>query len=97
MVSRSHLAAHPPKKSLGQHFLTDRNILGAIADAVEVGPEDTVVEVGPGRGALTSVLAARAREVVAVELDTRLARDLADDAPANVRVVDGRRTRDGSG
>ena len=56
---------------------------------MEVGPEDTVVEVGPGRGALTSVLAARAREVVAVEIDTRLARDLADDAPANVRVVEG--------
>ena len=45
------MAYGAPRKSLGQHFLTDRNILGAIADAAEVGPRDTVIEVadtGPG-------------------------------------------------
>ncbi len=78
----------PPKKSLGQHFLTDRNILSAIADAARVEPDDAVIEVGPGRGALTAVLAERAREVVAVELDGDLARDLSGAAPANVRVVE---------
>ena len=54
------MAHRAPRKSLGQHFLTDRNILGAIADAADVGPGDTVIEVGPGRGALTKVLAERA-------------------------------------
>jgi 16S rRNA (adenine1518-N6/adenine1519-N6)-dimethyltransferase len=65
-----------PKKNLGQHFLTDRNILGAIADAAGVGPDDLVVEVGPGRGSLTRVLAERAKRVVAVELDEALVESL---------------------
>ena len=77
-----------PRKSLGQHFLTDRNILGAIADAAEVSSSDTVIEVGPGRGALTAVLAERARQVVAVEMDGALARSLASTAPPNVQVVE---------
>ena len=78
-----------PRKSLGQHFLTDRNILGAVADAAGVGPDDMVVEVGPGRGSLTAVLAERARRVVAVELDETLAVTLRASAPPNVEVVSG--------
>ncbi|MEX2431097.1 MAG: 16S rRNA (adenine(1518)-N(6)/adenine(1519)-N(6))-dimethyltransferase RsmA [Dehalococcoidia bacterium] len=78
---------HPaPKKSLGQHFLTDRNILGAVADAAEVGPGDTVVEVGPGRGTLTTVLAERAARVIALELDAELVAQLRQSMPANVDV-----------
>jgi 16S rRNA (adenine1518-N6/adenine1519-N6)-dimethyltransferase len=77
-----------PKKSLGQHFLADRNILGSIADAVEVGPEDTVIEIGPGRGSLTKLLAERCRRVVAVELDAGLAGELRANMPANVEVVE---------
>ncbi|MDE2835984.1 MAG: 16S rRNA (adenine(1518)-N(6)/adenine(1519)-N(6))-dimethyltransferase RsmA [Chloroflexota bacterium] len=82
------MAHRAPRKSLGQHFLTDRNILGAIADAAEVGSGDTVIEVGPGRGALTAVLAERTRRVIAVELDSALARSLAAAAPPNVEVVE---------
>lgn len=78
-----------PRKRLGQHFLTDRNILSAIADAAEVGPGDAVIEVGPGRGSLTAVLAERAERVVALELDAALAGALAASAPPNVRVVQG--------
>ena len=77
-----------PKKSLGQHFLTDRNILGAVADAAHVGPDDVVVEIGPGRGALTSVLAERAARVIAVELDTTLTAELRETMPANVDIVE---------
>ena len=76
------------RKSLGQHFLTDRNILGAIADAAEVGSGDTVIEVGPGRGALTAILAERAQRIIAVELDGALARSLTAAAPPNVQVVE---------
>ena len=76
-----------PKKSLGQHFLTDRNILGAIADAADVGPEDVVIEVGPGRGSLTRVLAERAKHVIAVELDDALADSLRESMPLNVEVL----------
>ena len=87
--SRPTRQAPASRKRLGQHFLTDRNILGAIADAAEVGPGDAVVEVGPGRGSLTAVLAERAERVVALELDDALAGALAASAPPNVRVEQG--------
>ena len=64
------------KKSLGQNFLVDPNIQRKIVDAVEPGPGDTVIEVGPGQGALTHHLAAAAGRLIAVELDDRLAADL---------------------
>lgn len=77
-----------PRKRLGQHFLNDPQILGDIADALAPGDTDTVVEIGPGRGALTALLAARAGRVSAVELDTALAERLraayADDARVTV-------------
>jgi len=65
-----------PRKRLGQHFLTDPHILARIADALGPTPADTVVEIGPGRGALTTELLARAGRVVGVELDTALAQRL---------------------
>lgn len=60
------------KKSLGQNFLQDAGVLEAIAAASGAGPADTVVEIGPGLGALTDYLAERAGKVIAVELDDRL-------------------------
>ena len=76
-----------PKKYLGQHFLADRNILGAIADAAGVGPGDTVIEVGPGRGSLTRILAERAARVVALEIDAALVEAIRPFVPANVEVL----------
>jgi 16S rRNA (adenine1518-N6/adenine1519-N6)-dimethyltransferase len=64
------------RKRLGQHFLVDRAALERIADALAPTASDTVVEIGPGRGALTDLLAARARRVVAIELDRDLVPDL---------------------
>ena len=61
-----------PKKSLGQNFLHDEGLLARIVAAAELSPDDAVLEVGPGLGALTRPLAAAARRVVAVELDGRL-------------------------
>jgi 16S rRNA (adenine1518-N6/adenine1519-N6)-dimethyltransferase len=61
-----------PKKSLGQHFLVDENILGVIGRLAELGPQDVVLEIGPGIGVLTGFLAARAARVHAVELDASL-------------------------
>jgi 16S rRNA (adenine1518-N6/adenine1519-N6)-dimethyltransferase len=63
----------PVRKSLGQHFLTDTRILTRIVDALAPGSGDTVVEVGPGRGALTEILRTRAKRVIAIELDRALA------------------------
>ena len=61
-----------PDKSLGQNFLVDEGALAKVAAAAEAGAEDTVLEIGPGLGSLTRHLAARARRVVAVELDKGL-------------------------
>lgn len=60
------------KKSLGQNFISDPGLISEIVDATGAGPEDTVVEIGPGRGALTFELASRAKKVIAVELDKDL-------------------------
>ncbi|HEX3865436.1 MAG TPA: 16S rRNA (adenine(1518)-N(6)/adenine(1519)-N(6))-dimethyltransferase RsmA [Gemmatimonadaceae bacterium] len=65
---------HPPvRKSLGQHFLDDRRILERIVDALELSGRETVVEVGPGRGSLTALLASKAKRLVAIEYDRALA------------------------
>jgi 16S rRNA (adenine1518-N6/adenine1519-N6)-dimethyltransferase len=67
-----------PSKELGQHFLLDENILGVIGRLAEVGPDDVILEVGPGPGGLTGYLADRTRHVHAVELDRRLQPHLID-------------------
>lgn len=81
----------PIRKSLGQHFLTDPRILARIADALALSPEETVVEIGPGRGALTDQLRARAGRVVAVEVDRALAAMLRERYAADpgVTIVEG--------
>lgn len=70
-----------PDKSLGQHWLKDRLILEAIADCADITPQDTVLEIGPGLGTLTSVLLDRAQRVMAVEFDPGLARKLPKQFP----------------
>ena len=61
-----------PSKALGQNFLVDGNLLDKIVALAQVGPEDGIIEIGPGLGALTQRLAARAGRVVAVEVDGKL-------------------------
>ncbi|HSB38667.1 MAG TPA: 16S rRNA (adenine(1518)-N(6)/adenine(1519)-N(6))-dimethyltransferase RsmA [Gaiellaceae bacterium] len=60
------------KRELGQHFLVDENLLGVIGRLAELGPDDVVLEVGPGLGVLTRYLADRTANVHAVELDRSL-------------------------
>ena len=78
-------------KSLGQNFLQDPIALQRIVDSAEVLPTDTVLEIGPGLGALTRHLAAAAGEVVAVELDGRLIPALEKTIAGftNIRIVQG--------
>ncbi len=80
-----------PRKKWGQHFLTDPRILESIADAAQVTRDDTILEIGPGLGHLTRVLAQRAARVVAVEVDTDLAEKLRADfaTAANVAILQG--------
>jgi 16S rRNA (adenine1518-N6/adenine1519-N6)-dimethyltransferase len=65
-----------PNKSLGQHWLRDRDVLAHIADCAELTTEDAVLEIGPGLGTLTSELLRRSKKVIAVEFDEELARKL---------------------
>jgi 16S rRNA (adenine1518-N6/adenine1519-N6)-dimethyltransferase len=84
MGAKATLDAHGlrPRKKWGQNFLTDARILESIADAAQVGPADTVLEIGPGLGHLTRVLARRAARVIAVEVDRDLAAQLSADFAA---------------
>ncbi|USN96865.1 MAG: ribosomal RNA small subunit methyltransferase A [Candidatus Nomurabacteria bacterium] len=77
-----------PNKSLGQHWLHDRDVLAHIADCANLTPDDTVLEIGPGLGTLTSELLRRAGKVIAVEFDAELARKLPGQFPGkNLEVV----------
>ena len=85
---QSSLASRGPKKSLGQHWLKDPEILAEIAAAAELAADDVVLEIGPGLGTLTSRLLARASAVTAVELDGDLARKLPGQFPGkNLTVI----------
>ena len=75
------------KKRYGQHFLSDRNILQRIVRLAAISPDDTVIEIGPGPGMLTRELAAAARRVIAIEIDTDLVPKLRATMPANVEIV----------
>ncbi len=89
-VAASH-SKREVRPKLGQHFLVDEDAAERIVDAVGNVSQRTVLEIGPGRGALTSLLAARARRVIAIELDRVLAAQLRmnlSQAP-NVEIIEG--------
>ena len=70
-----------PKRSLGQNFLSDPNICRRIVAAAHLGPGDPVLEIGPGRGALTRVLAGHDGPVMALEKDSSLVRFIREEFP----------------
>jgi 16S rRNA (adenine1518-N6/adenine1519-N6)-dimethyltransferase len=71
-----------PKKSLGQHFVHDPNILRKVIETASLEPEDVVVEIGAGLGSLTEPLARRVKKVYALEIDSSLADALKDRFPS---------------
>jgi 16S rRNA (adenine1518-N6/adenine1519-N6)-dimethyltransferase len=79
------------RRSLGQNFLFDPAILDRIIDVADIGSADTVVEIGPGPGRLTHLLAKKAQRVIAIELDSRLYEKLKDEMTGreNVELVCG--------
>lgn len=77
----------PTKKSLGQHWLKDPDILKQIADQADISPGESVLEIGPGLGTLTSRLLKKTNNVVVVELDEDLAKKLPGQFPGkNLKV-----------
>lgn len=76
-------------KSLGQHWLKDREILSSIADFADINKSDIVLEIGPGLGTLTSILLRRCKKVIAVEFDHSLASKLPAQFPGtNLEVIE---------
>ncbi len=67
---------HRPRKRFGQHFLHERSTIERIVEAVAPSPDDALIEIGPGEGALTSALLGRGGQLVAVEIDRDLAASL---------------------
>ena len=78
-----------PKKLLGQNFLVDESVVRDMISAAEIQPEDTVVEVGPGLGALTDELAKSAKLVLAIEMDQELVHYLRLKKRRNVKIIHG--------
>ncbi len=79
-----------PKKHLGQHFLQDPGIISKIIQTADVNKEDVIVEIGPGRGALTFRLAEMASEVIAIEIDHSIVESLNERAASypNLSIVE---------
>jgi 23S rRNA (adenine-N6)-dimethyltransferase len=79
-------ASPRPSIRYSQNFLTDPRLVGHLIEAAGIGPDDLVLEIGPGRGIITEQLARRCRRVLAVEIDPALARRLAQRFAADPRV-----------
>lgn len=89
--SMLHQLQYRVKKRLGQHFLTNENVVECILDTAELSKDDTVIEVGPGLGILTTRIAKLVSDVIAVELDSKLVSLLSECTTAfpNIKVVHG--------
>lgn len=72
----------PPLKRYGQNFLTDKNVINKIIESFSANPDDLIVEIGPGRGALTEILVERCKNFYAVEIDKGAAGILKERFPA---------------
>ena len=80
-----------PRKKLGQHFLIDRNVMEKLVELADLGPSDTVLEIGAGTGSLTSIIEKQAGRVVAVEKDPTLTNLLRRKfaKSKNVKIIEG--------
>ena len=85
-----HPSSLPPKRRFGQNFLVDRNVVNRIIAAVNPQATETIIEIGPGRGALTSQLVERAGRVIAIEFDRALIPELRAQfsGKSNLRIIE---------
>jgi 16S rRNA (adenine1518-N6/adenine1519-N6)-dimethyltransferase len=77
------------RHALGQHFLINQGVLRKIIGVIDPKPDEVIVEIGPGKGALTVALAEKAGHIVAIEKDERLIPGLREKMPPNVEVIHG--------
>ena len=81
------MSKHRPRKRFGQHFLQDPGVIAAIVDAIRPDDDETIIEIGPGPGAITIPMSQRAGALHLVELDRDLAAELRTRFAANDRVT----------
>jgi len=75
------------KKKIGQNFLIDKQVAGREVDYANPDTEDIVLEIGPGKGILTKLLAKRVKKVIAIEIDSQLVKKLKPTLPDNVTLI----------
>ena len=81
------MISHSPKRNLGQNFLADKHMQQKIVQACELKPNDVVVEIGPGQGALTRLIAPKVAKLICVETDRDLIEPLRADLPSSVEII----------
>jgi 16S rRNA (adenine1518-N6/adenine1519-N6)-dimethyltransferase len=87
MMSSAKSQLPPPRKSWGQNFIFDPNIILKIIRTIDPGSEDVFLEIGPGRGELTFPLVEQVASIIAVELDPKLVDYLGEVLPAKVQLI----------
>jgi 16S rRNA (adenine1518-N6/adenine1519-N6)-dimethyltransferase len=75
------------KRNLGQNFLIDKNIAEREVNHAKISKKDVVLEVGPGKGILTFLLAEKAKEVISIEIDEKIVKNLRNRLPENVTLI----------
>ena len=75
------------KKSLGQNFLIDKNIINKISDSINPSKEDLIIEIGPGAGALTKKLLTKESDIICFEIDVRLKKILSELENSKLKVI----------
>lgn len=75
------------KRNLGQNFLIDKNIAAREVKHAKISKKDIVLEIGPGKGILTLLLAEKAKEVISIEIDEKIVKNLRDRLPDNVTLI----------
>ena len=75
------------KKKIGQNFLIDKQVVKREINYADLSKNDIVLEIGPGEGILTKILATKAKKVIAIEIDSRLVEKLEPTLPDNVRLI----------
>ena len=78
---------HIPKKRWGQNFLIDSNVINKIISSINIKSTDSVLEIGPGKGAITLSLAKKVKKITAVEIDSNLCEILKKNNPTNMEIV----------
>ena len=81
------MANHPYKKKWGQNFIKDNNFIMKIINIIDPKKDDKIIEIGPGKGALTNYLADNVKNLVAVEIDPLLCSALENDFNGNVKII----------